>query len=89
MYGEGEIRIKKLTNGYSVYYSDPDVVKANDKRDMSSKGGMPYRSPEREMAFKDVESLTMFLRKNIDKLCSHDDYETSFSAAVMEQDDDK
>lgn len=88
MYGESTLRIKKLTNGYSLYYRDPDIVKANRERDTLSKSSKPYREPEREMAFKDAKELTEFLEKNLGKLCSEDDYETGFSKALMESNDD-
>jgi hypothetical protein len=88
MYGEG-IRIKKLTNGYSLYFRDPEIVKANQSRDLSTKAtSKPYREPEREMAFKNVKELTTFLNAHLEKLCAADDYETSFSKAVMESEDD-
>jgi hypothetical protein len=87
MYGDN-IRIKKLTNGYSLYFRDPEIVKANQSRDLSSKANKPYRDPEREMAFKNVKELTTFLNANLEKMCAADDYETSFSKAVMESTDD-
>ena len=87
MYGDN-IRIKKLTNGYSLYFRDPEIVKANESRNTSTKSLKPYRDPEREMAFKDVKELTTFLNANLQKLCAADDYETSFSKAVMETEND-
>ena len=87
MYGDN-IRIKKLTNGYSLYFRDPEIVKANESRNMATKSIKPYRDPEREMAFKDVKELTTFLNANLQKLCAADDYETSFSKAVMETEND-
>ena len=86
MYDDG-IRIKKLTNGYSLYFRDPEIVKANQSRDTSAKESKPYRSPEREMAFKDVGEVTAFLTKHLEKMCKAEDYETSFSKAVMESED--
>lgn len=83
MYGDS-IRIKKLTNGYSLYFRDPEIVKANE----STKSIKLYRDPEREMAFKNVKELTTFLNANLQKLCAADDYETSFSKAVMETEND-
>jgi hypothetical protein len=83
-----DIRIKKLTNGYSLYFRDPEVVKANSSRDLSAKASKPYRNPEREMAFKNVKELTTFLNANLEKMCVAEDYETSFSNAVMESEDD-
>ena len=87
MYGDN-IRIKKLTNGYSLYFRDPEIVKANELRNTSTKSLKTYRDPEREMAFKDVKELTTFLNANLQKLCTADDYETSFSKAVMETEND-
>ena len=89
MYGEGKIHIKKLTNGYALYFRDPEIVKANRERDYStSKPNKPYREPEREMAFKTSKELTEFLAKNIDKMCAEDDYETSFTKALTESNND-
>lgn len=88
MYGEGKIHIKKLTNGYALYFRDPEIVKANRERDSTSKSLKPYREPEREMAFKTSKELTEFLAKNIDKMCAEDDFETSFTKALTESDND-
>ena len=87
MYGEGKIHIKKLTNGYALYFRDPEIVKANRERDSMSKS-KPYREPEREMAFKTSKELTEFLAKNLDKMCAEDDFETSFTKALTESDND-
>lgn len=88
MYGEGKLQIKKLTNGYALYFRDPEIVKANRERDTMSKSSKPYRDPEREMAFKTSKELTEFLAKNIDKMCAEDDYETSFTKAIKESGND-
>ena len=88
MYGEGKIQIKKLTNGYALYFRDPEIVKANRERDSMSKPGKPYREPEREMAFKTSKELTEFLAKNLDKMCAEDDFETSFTKALTESKND-
>jgi len=85
---QDDIRIKKLTNGYSLYFRDPEIVKANQARDLSTRNNKPYRDPEREMAFKNAKELTTFLNTNLEKLCVAEDYETSFSNAVMESEDD-
>lgn len=87
MYGEGKIQIKKLTNGYSLYFRDPEIVKNNREPEKLGKA-KPYRDPEREMAFKTAKELTEFLEANLDKMCSDDDYETGFTKALMESKDD-
>lgn len=87
MYGESKIGIKKLTNGYALYFRDPEIVKANREPAKLGKD-RTYRDPEREMAFKSAKELTGFLEKNLDKLCVEDDYETSFTKALTESNDD-
>jgi len=87
MYGESKISIKKLTNGYSLYFRDPEIVKNNREPAKLGKD-KPYRDPEREMAFKTAKELTAFLEKNLDKLCSEDDFDTGFTKALMESNDD-
>jgi hypothetical protein len=39
--------------------------------------------------FTDVKSVLSFLEKNLDKALPADEYETSFDAAVAEDDDDE
>lgn len=82
------VKIEKLTNGYEVEYRDPDIVKANQARS-SSKGSMaPWRDPSRAMAFTTSKEVTDFLTKNLDKLVTDASYETGFSNALMEDDND-
>lgn len=82
------VKIEKLTNGYEVEYRDPDIVKAN--RAPTPKGGMskPWRDPSRAMAFTTAKEVADFLSKNLDKMVADADYETSFSNALMEPEND-
>lgn len=87
MYGESKLQIKKLTNGYALYFRDPEIVKNNREPAKLGKDRV-YRDPEREMAFKSAKELTTFLEKNLEKLCSEDNYDTGFTKALMESNDD-
>ena len=85
---EDDVRIKRLSNGYTVRIRDPKIVKANQKRD-SSKGPFPsYKDPEREFAFADIDKVLAWLKANLDKALPEDDFDSSFEAALVEDDDD-
>ncbi len=83
------VKIEKLTNGYEVEYRDPDIVKSNQARSSKPGSSMPaWRDPNRAMAFTTSKEVTDFLTKNLDKLVTDADYETGFSNALMEDDED-
>jgi hypothetical protein len=89
MYGSScTIRINKLANGFTVSMTDPEIVKANKKREEKRKPDSPYppwRDPEVTMAFEDADSVITFLKDNLDKaMPNDDDYETSFTKALKE-----
>ena len=77
------IKIEKMVNGYEVCYNDPDIVKAN--RSPKANG---WRETEREIAFTSKGDLIKFLEQNLEKLCSADDFETGFTKALMESNND-
>lgn len=81
-------RIKRLTNGYMICVTDPKIVKANNARDFSSPNTKPWRNPDREFVFKDIDEVMAWLKANLDKALPEDDYVSAFDAAVMEEDND-
>lgn len=93
MYGDDNccIRIKKLSNGYTVTIADPAIVKYNrerDKKNMSRKDGAPYleyKDPDKTFVFKDKAKVLEFLKANLDKAIPTDDddeFATSFKLAA-------
>jgi|WetSurMetagenome_2_1015567.scaffolds.fasta_scaffold04620_5 hypothetical protein len=78
-----KVSIERVVNGWEIEYRDPEIVKENNK----PKSGT-YRDPMKEMVFMTTKEVTDFLTKNLEKLCAAEDYETSFSKAVMESEDD-
>lgn len=82
-----KVTIERVTNGWEVEYEDQEIVKAN--RSGSGKLGVStYKDPMKEMVFKSTKEVTDFLTKNLDKLCSEDEYSTSFSNALMDDEND-
>lgn len=76
-------KIEKLENGYEVEVCDPEQQKNNQKP--SSK----WKDPWKGYAFSTKEEVVKFLEKVLDKLEPEDEgYETSFSKAIAEDDDD-
>jgi hypothetical protein len=78
-----KVSIERVVNGWELEYKDPDIEKENRK----PKAGM-YRNPMKEMVFKTSKEVTDFLTKNLDKLCSVEDYSSSFDEALMENEND-
>jgi len=75
-------RIEKLENGYEVEVADPELQKKNQ----SSKN---WKDPWKGYAFSTKEEVIKFLEKVLDKLEPEvDDYSTSFSKAIAEDNDD-
>jgi len=83
--GEFSIRIERATNGYEVSVRDPKIVKANEKRDYSSKNPTPYRDPNREYVFKTLKEVLDWLGKHADKALPADEFDSSFDAALAEE----
>ena len=86
---DDNVRIKRLANGYTIRLRDPKIIKANQKRDMSKDGPCaPYKDPEREFAFTDIDKVLAWLKANLDKALPKDDFDSAFTAAVEDTDDD-
>lgn len=77
-----DIRIERLTNGYTVRARDPKIVKANQKSDSKT----PWRDPCREYVFKDVAEVLAWLKANLGKALPADEFSSSFDAAIAEDD---
>ena len=81
--GDCVVRIEKLENGYEVEIREPKRAKAN-KKELGD-----YVDPWCGYAFKTAAEVAAFIEKNLDKAQSDgDDYNSSFDAAVAEEDDD-
>lgn len=85
---DDDVRIKRLSNGYTVRIRDPKIIKANQKRDSSKGPCAPYKDPEREFAFTDIDKVLAWLKANLDKALPEDDFDSSFDAALVEDNDD-
>lgn len=86
---DDEVRIKRLSNGYTIRLRDPKIVKANQKRDRPGSGVVvQYKDPEREFAFTDIDKVLAWLKANLDKALPEDDFDSAFSTAVEDDDDD-
>lgn len=83
-----DVRIERLTNGYTVRMRDPAVVKANEARDFKSDKPAPWRDPNREYVFKTVDEVLKFLKGNLDKALPADSFSSAFDAACVEPDED-
>lgn len=76
------IKIERIANGYEVCMKDPEIEKQN----AASKG--PWKDPEIEYAFKTEDEALAFLKKALKKLTAGGEYDTAFSKAMMEDDDE-
>ena len=76
------IRIERAVNGYEVEMTDPKIRAENMKPNTK------WRDPEVSFVFKTVKEVTDFLVANLDKALPMDEYETSFTKALKEGDDD-
>jgi bifunctional DNase/RNase len=77
------VRIKRLANGYTISVDDPKIEAANRKR----KDSVPWVDPTREFVFANVADVLEWLEKNLDKALPDDDFDSSFTAALLEDDE--
>ena len=82
--GDSCVRIERLTNGFEVKIEDPEIVKANRKRDDSKTGLIGrWRDPWKSYAFKTAAEVTAFLTKALPKTVPDDDeFGTAFDKAA-------
>lgn len=84
------IRIERERDGYSVTVTDPEIVKANQKRDTARNSSPnevsadPWRDPNVEYEFTDKAQVLAFVEKAIDIALPVDDYSTSFDKLAKE-----
>lgn len=78
---DGEIRIERATNGFTLRMRDPKIAESNQK----DKG--PWKDPNVMMVFEDTEKLMAFLEKNIDAALPKNTFSTAFDEAVEDDDD--
>lgn len=88
-YGEECCRIERAANGYTVSMKDPEVVKANQKRD-STKGPTlgVWKDPNKSFVFESIEDVLTFLQKTLPKALPIDEFGSTFSQALKETDSD-
>lgn len=79
------IRIERLANGYEVEMTDPKIV-AENRTPSDKLGG--WKDPKICYAFKTEAEVLAFLKSNLAKALPMDEYESSFSKAAMENEDD-
>lgn len=85
--GECVIKIERLTNGWEVEMTDPEIVKANQA---PAKGGKytPYKDPKVAYAFKTKDEVVKFISANLEKAMPMDEYESSFDEAAATEKED-
>lgn len=86
MHGENCVKIERLANGYEISLPDPAVIKRNNTRSLNKP--MPYEDPVKEYAFKTLDEVMVFLKANLDKALTVDEYTTAFETAMKEDNDD-
>jgi hypothetical protein len=82
-------RIERAANGFTVEMKDPKIVAQNNKR--AGKSGEVtgiWKDPNVEYVFKNVEEVLAFLGKALPTAMPLDEYETTFSKALTETEDD-
>lgn len=88
-YGDECCRIEKVANGFTVSMKDPDIVKANRKRE-NTKEPSPgrWQDPNKSFVFENVEDVLTFLQKTLPKALPADEYGSTFTKALQETDSD-
>lgn len=84
--GECVIKIERLSNGWEVEMTDPEIVKQNQK--ISSNKPTPWKDPKVSYAFKTKDEVTKFISANLEKAMPMDEYESSFDLAAAEEEGD-
>ncbi len=79
------VKIERLQNGYEVEMTDPAIA-AQNKKSVGKLG--VWKDPKVCYAFKTVDEVLGFLKGNLDKALPMDEYESAFTEASKEEDDD-
>jgi hypothetical protein len=77
------IEIERALNGFEVEYCDPDVEKKN-----RAAGAKSWMDPKRKMVFMAAKDVVSFLEKHLETLTTSESFDSAFSKAVMEADDE-
>ena len=81
--GDSCVRIERLTNGFEVEIRDPEIEKANNKRDGRTGSIGTWRDPWKSYAFKTAKEVTEFLTKALPKTVpDNDEFSTAFDKAA-------
>lgn len=85
MYNDCNIRIERTQNGFLVSMTDPEIQKANDKRDKGSDSCCaPWQDPQVKYSFEDKQGVIDFITANLDKALPVDEYSSTFDKAAKE-----
>jgi hypothetical protein len=88
-YGEECCRIEKVANGFTVSMKDPDIVKANQKRNSGKSNSLGmWKDPHKSFVFDSVEEVLTFLQKTLPKALPSDEFGSTFTQALKETDSD-
>lgn len=81
------VRICRVQNGFEVSLSDPEIVKANNKRDTSKGAVIPWRDSQKTYIFKDMGTTIAFLEKTAELALpkeEKDSFDTAYDKAAKE-----
>lgn len=79
------IRIDRARSGFNVTVTDPDIVKANQRRDRNSGASLgPWQDPQIEYSFEDKAAVLKFLDKAIDVALPEDAFTSAFDKLAKE-----
>ena len=82
------VRICRVQNGFEVSLSDPEIVKANNKRSTGNGALTPWKDPDKKYAFKDMATALSFVEKTAElalpKETEKDTYDTAYDKAAKE-----
>lgn len=76
---DGNIRISRDRNGFSVRATDPEIEKANRERK-----GAPWQDPCVEYSFDTKEQVLTFVEKAIDIALPVDEFKSAFDKLAKE-----
>lgn len=84
---EYSVRICRVQNGFEVSLSDPEIVKANQKRDSAKGAVAPWRDSQKTYVFKDMKAALSFVEKTAEKALPKeevDSFDTAYDKAAKE-----
>lgn len=81
------VRICRVQNGFEVSLSDPEIIKANNRRDTSKGPLTPWKDPDKKYAFKDMATALAFVEKTAEMALpkeEKDSFDTAYDKAAKE-----